>query len=38
MGKILNFTEREQFVTPKTDYTLIFQQDKEVYQLGFQVC
>ena len=38
MGKIPNFTERERFVTPKTDCALIFQQDKEVYQLGFQVC
>ena len=37
-GKIPNFTEHERFVTPKTDCALVFQQDKDVYQLGFQVC
>jgi len=38
MGKIPNFTDSEQFKTPKTDCALKVYQDKEFYQLGFQVC
>ena len=38
MGKIPNFTDSEQFNTPKMDCVLKFYQDKEFYQLGFQVC
>ena len=33
-----HFTDSEQMKTPKTDCLLQIQQDKEVYQLGFQVC
>ena len=38
MGKIPNFTDSERLKTPKTDCALKFEQEKEVYQLGFQVC
>ena len=38
MEKIPNFTDSERLKTPKTDYVLKVYQDKEFYQLGFQVC
>ena len=38
IGKIPNFTDSEQFATPKTDCMLKFHKDKEFYQFGFQVC
>ena len=33
-----NFMDSEQLKTPKSDCVLKVPQDKEVYQLGFQVC
>ena len=33
-----NFTDSEQFETPKTDCALKFEEDKEFHKLGFQVC
>ena len=32
-----NLTDSERFKTPKMDCALKFNQDKEFYQLGFQV-
>ena len=37
MGKIPNFTDSEQLKTPKTDCVLKVPQDKEIYQLVFQL-
>ena len=37
-GNWENFMDSEQLKTPKTDRALKVPQDKEVYQLGFQVC
>ena len=37
MGKIPNFTDSERLKTPKTDCVLKVYEDKEFYQLGFQV-
>ena len=38
MGKIPKFTDCEQLKTPKTDCVLKVYKDKELYQLGLQVC
>ena len=38
MGKIPNFTDSKRLKTPKMDCALKVYQDKEFYQLGFQVC
>ena len=38
MGKIPIFTDSEWFKTPKLDSALKVYQDKEFYQLRFQVC
>ena len=37
-GENPNFMDSEWFETPKTDCMLKFYEDKESYQLGFQVC
>ena len=38
MGKIPNFTDSERLKTPKMVCALKVYKDKDIYQLGFQVC
>ena len=37
-GENPHFTDSEWFETPKTDCMLKLYKNKELYQLGFQVC